>query len=304
MDWLKRIPIGQYVDGNTSWLRDLDPRLKMAWVVTFLLSPVLAGPLWRVGLVVGLLSLTFLSGLPRRIWWRSLLLVIVLAGLVGLLSMFLPTSDTPSAFAVRSPKELQNTIVQSIPWYLFEIGPFRFGPMVVGPLMIDRRSAELGLNTSTLIFTVVHSVNLMLITTSPESLVWTLSWFLSPLKLLGLPIDRICFQLLLSLRFLPLVQEEFQNLLRSLATRTVNLRRLGFKPILGLVLSVAERLLANILLRAEQGADALLARGGFWLPPDHLRPLTPLTGGRAFLNFGSACLLIFVLSLRGKYGAL
>ena len=169
--------------------------------------------------------------------------------------------------------------------------------------MVDRRSAELGLNTSTLIFTVVHSVNLMLLTTSSEDLVWTLRWFMSPLAWFGLPVDRMSFQLLLSLRFLPLVQEEFQNLLRALASRAVNVRKLGLKASLALVLSVAERLLANILLRAEQGADALVARGGFWLPPDYFRPTTTLKERISFLNIGASFLLLLVLGLRGKYGA-
>jgi len=31
MDWLRQIPIGQYVDGTSSWLRLLDARLKLSW---------------------------------------------------------------------------------------------------------------------------------------------------------------------------------------------------------------------------------------------------------------------------------
>ena len=118
---------------------------------------------------------------------------------------------------------------------------------------MDRASLLLGLRTSTLLFTVIHSVNLVLISTPPEDLVWALSWALSPLSRMGLPMERFGFQLLLALRFLPLAQEELQNLLRSLAGRAVNLRQLGFKASFGLVLAVGERLLANILLRAEQG---------------------------------------------------
>ncbi len=121
---------------------------------------------------------------------------------------------------------------------------------------------------------------------------------------LGVPVDRISFQILLSLRFLPLVQEELQNLLRSLATRAPNLRRLGFKISLGLIVSLGERLLANILLRAEQGADALMARGGYWISPAQLRPSSALRKRKSFLNIGSCCLLVLVLNLRGKYGAL
>ena len=304
MDWLRKVPIGQYVAGNSGWLRNLDPRLKMTWVIMFLLTPVLAGPTWRVGLVAGLSLLTFFSWLPLRIWWRSFCLVLALSSLVGFLAILLPTGEATATFSVRPPHELSNVLVIAPSWNLLELGPFHFGRMVLGPLVVDRRSAELGLNTSTLIFTVIQSVNLMLLTTSPEDLVWTIRWFISPLSFIGVPVDRISFQLLLSLRFLPLVQEEFQNLLRSLATRAVNFRRLGFKTSLGLLVSVGERLLANILLRAEQGADALVARGGLWLPPAHLKPESTLRERKSFLNIGACFLLVLVLSLRGKYGAL
>ena len=70
MDWLRQIPIGQYVDGPSCWLRRLDARLKLSWSLVFLLTPVLAGPVWRVSLVLALLLLTVASGLPRRLWCR------------------------------------------------------------------------------------------------------------------------------------------------------------------------------------------------------------------------------------------
>ena len=56
MDWLRQIPIGQYVDGAAGWLRQLDPCLKLLWVLMFLLTPVLAGPIWRVALVLALVE--------------------------------------------------------------------------------------------------------------------------------------------------------------------------------------------------------------------------------------------------------
>ena len=170
--------------------------------------------------------------------------LVVLAPLalaVGTLSMLLPAADPPAALAL-GPQKLADALPQGPSWVVFELGP----------LSVDRASLLLGLRTSTLIFTVIHSVNLVLISTPPEDLVWALSWWLAPLNRLGLPMDRLGFQLLLALRFLPLVQEELQNLLRSLASRAVNLRRSGFKASFGLVLAVGERLLANILLRAEQ----------------------------------------------------
>ena len=70
MDWLRQIPMGQYVDGREGWLRRLDARLKLAWSLVFLLTPVLAG---RCGVLLWCWPAPAHpgSGLPRRIWWRS-----------------------------------------------------------------------------------------------------------------------------------------------------------------------------------------------------------------------------------------
>jgi len=291
MDWLRQIPIGQYVDGPQSWLRRLDPRLKLIWSLLFLLTPVLAGPFWRLALVLALLLLTLISGLPRRLWWRSLVVLSLLALSVGVLSMFLPATDPAAALALRPPDELPGVLAEGPSWDLFQLGPLR----------VDRASLLLGLRTSTLLFTVIHSVNLVLLSTPPEDLIWALSWVLTPMRWLGLPMERLGFQLLLALRFLPLVQEELQNLLRSLAGRALNLRKLGFKACFGLVLSVGERLLANILLRAEQGADALVARGGQVLDPSALR--LPEERPQPWLNALAALLLPMIVVLRVLYGA-
>jgi energy-coupling factor transport system permease protein len=285
MDWLRQLPIGQYVDhggpGGGSWLKRIDPRLKLAWTVAFLVTPILAGPIWRVGLVALLLLLTLVSGLPLRIWRRTLPLLLVLALLVGLLTALLPAGGTGRATLQRPPEELRlEPPTESgsaappersgLAWDLLRWGPVQLGPVPVGPLVVTRRSAALGLNGATLLVTLIHSANLLLLSTTPEELAWAISWWLRPLGRLGLPMERLGFTLLLSLRFLPLVQEELQNLLRSLATRAVTLKGLGWKAALGLVLAVGERLLANILLRSEQGAEALMARGGRWIAPDAL----------------------------------
>ncbi|MFM2080919.1 MAG: hypothetical protein RLZZ219_1601 [Cyanobacteriota bacterium] len=302
MDWLRQIPIGQYVDGSGSWLRDLDPRLKLAWTMAFLLTPILAGPTWRLALVALLLLITAVSGLPWRLWRRSLPLLCALALLVGLLAALLPAGDVAKGQLNRPPQELSlGPQPTALRWELLRWGPLQLGSLPIGPLVVTRRSAELGLNSATLLLTVIHSANLLLLSTPPEALVWGLSWCLSPLASLGVPVPRLGFTLLLALRFLPLVQEEFQNLLRSVATRSVDLRRLGLQGSLGLLLGLGERLLANVLLRAEQGAESLLARGGGLMAPQQL-----LRTGlrRPGVQWGAALALLMLLGLRWKYGAL
>ncbi|MBW3041409.1 CbiQ family ECF transporter T component [Prochlorococcus marinus] len=302
MDWLKKIPIGQYVSGKSSWLRVIDPRVKLSWVLLFLLTPILANSIWRISIAYVLLLITFFSFLPLRVWWRPFVFLLVLSLVLGLLSIVLPASEASSELAIRAPDEIPGAIVVTRSWEIFRVGPFNFGGISLGPLIVDRRSAELGIKTSTLIFTVIHSVNLMLITTPPEDLVWAIRWFFSPLTFLGFPLEKFSFQLLLALRFLPLVQEELQNLFRSIGVRAIEFRKLGLKSTLNVFISLGERLLSNILLRAEQGADSLMLREGLWLSSEQLRPSIVTNPRYLWINFGSIFLLLIAIILRCLYG--
>ncbi len=212
-------PLGQYVAGRRGWLRRLDPRLKYAWSLAFLITPILASPWWRLALVGLLLLITLASGLPWRLWRRSVPLLLALSLAVGLLAAVLPSPREQPQPVQRPPQELQ--LSQPLPappaWELWQAGPLR----------ITRRSAELGVNSATLLFTVMQSANLLLVSTPPEALAWGLTALLAPLAWLGVPVERLGFQLLLALRFLPLVQEELQNLLRAVATRALNLQAIG-----------------------------------------------------------------------------
>jgi len=179
MDWLRQLPIGQYVADQRpkgGWLQRLDPRLKLAWTLAFLLTPILAGPFWRLTLVGMLLLITLASGLPLRLWRRSLPGLMALALAVGLLGALLPASTTPPGSLQRPPSELrlspgpQGSPAPSragLPWEVVNWGPLKLGSTALGPLVITRKSATLGINSGTLLFTVIHSANLLLLTTPP-----------------------------------------------------------------------------------------------------------------------------------------
>ena len=68
MNILTKYSVGQYVDGNRSWLRIIDSRLKIIAVLIFLLSPIWAGPIWRVSMVITLLLITFLTRAWLQLW--------------------------------------------------------------------------------------------------------------------------------------------------------------------------------------------------------------------------------------------
>ena len=204
MNILTKFPIGQYVDGNRSWLRIVDSRLKIIAVFIFLITPIWAGPLWRISLVICLLFITFISLLPFRVWWRSLLFLLGLSLIIGLLSTIAFSDIQSLDSSLRDPNELNLILESQETWNILEIPSKKIGFITLGSFNLSRKALELGIKTSTLIFTVIHSVNLMLLTTLQEDIVWALSWFMIPLRKVGLPIDKWLFQLPVSYTHLTL----------------------------------------------------------------------------------------------------
>ena len=304
MNLLTKFPIGQYVYGNKSWLRIVDSRLKIIAVFIFLITPIWAGPLWRLSLVICLISLTFASLLPLRVWWRSLVFLLGLSLIIGFLSL-VASSDVQSLDGpLRDPNELNLILESQGKWNILEIPAKKIGLITLGPFNLSRKAFELGIKTSTLIFTVIHSVNLMLLTTLQEDIVWALSWFMSPLKRIGLPIDKWIFQLLLALRFIPLVQEELQNIIKSVSVRSINFRSIGFKKSIDTLLTMFERLFLNIFLRINQGADSLLAKKNIIIKTDRLKTSDKKNYLTFIFNTLSICFICIAIFLRKQYGAL
>ena len=304
MNILTKFSIGQYVDGNQSWLRIIDSRLKIIVVLIFLITPIWSGPVWRLSLVVCLVLITFLSLLPSRVWWRSFFLLSFLSLIIGFLSIIASPDIQSLDSSLRDPTELKLILASHQNWNILEIPSLKIFFINFGPYNLSRKAFELGIKTSTLLFTVVQSVNLMLLTTLQEDIVWALSWFLNPFRKIGLPIDKWLFQLLIALRFIPLVQEEFQNLLKSFSVRSINFRKLGFKKFINVLLTIVERLFLNIFLRIEQGADSLFSKKKIIINTNRFRTSHKKNLLTFILNTLSICFIGMAILLRKLYGAL
>ena len=251
-----------------------------------------------------LLLITFLSLLPSRVWWRSLCFLSFLSLLIGCISI-LASSDIQSLDGyLRNPNELQVVAESYKKWHILQIPSQKIWFINFGPYNLSRKSFELGIKTSTLIFTVIQSVNLMLLTTSQEDIVWGLSWFLYPLRKIGLPINRWLFQLLIALRFIPLVQEEFQNIIKSVSVRSINFRNLGLKKSFNVLLILVERLFQNIFMRIEQGAESLLSKKKIIINTNRFRTFHPSKSLNVIVNTLSICFICIAIFLRKLYGAL
>jgi energy-coupling factor transport system permease protein len=258
MDLLRSLPLGLYLEKPITWLHQLDPRVKLAWLMSFLAAPLLANPWWRLGLSGLLVLLTLLAAIPLRVWRQQMGWLLTLCLLVLVITALAPDGLAVDAQPRLPASEFQLPQPTDYQYVLFDRGR----------IVITRRSLELGVRISTLIFTLIYSTNLYLLTTAPEEITAGLEDLMEPLRRFKLPITEITLTLTLSLRFIPLVLEEVQNLVRSIRTRAINWKKLGIKGSFQVWLLIVERLLENLLLRAEQIAVAMEVRG-FTSPDRH-----------------------------------
>ncbi len=303
MDLLRSLPLGLYLEQPVTWLHRLDARVKLGWLMTFLAAPLLAPPFWRVLLVILLITITLSAGIPWRVWRQQMLWLLGLCLLLFALTAVLPDGlrtrhqlRLPAqelAFA-QQPARLPEP-PPAHPWYnpwgwgqatrptpdsqsaprlpqptdyryvLFHLGDGT-QPQQIGT--VTRRSLDLAIRISTLFFTLLYSTTLYLLTTAPEEITAAIENWMSPLRRFNLPVTEIALTLTLSLRFIPLVLEEIQNLVRSVRTRAINWQKLGIRRSLQIWLTISERLLENLLLRAEQISSAIQVRG-FTTPNQH-----------------------------------
>jgi energy-coupling factor transport system permease protein len=230
--------------------------------MSFLVAPLLANAYWRVALVVILILLTLSAAIPWRVWRQQMGWLLMLSFFVLIVALFAPDgldvthqSRLPASDLVLSQPTDYNYVLFKLHQGLLN-------------LTISRRSLDLAIRVSTLLFTVIYSSTLFLLTTAPEEITAGLESLMRPLRRFGVPVTEITLTLTLSLRFIPLVLEEVQNLIRSVRTRAINWKKLGIRKTLQVWLMLAERLLENLLLRAEQIASAMMVRG-FISPNEH-----------------------------------
>ncbi|MEM9538768.1 MAG: CbiQ family ECF transporter T component [Cyanobacteria bacterium P01_E01_bin.42] len=258
MDLLRSLPIGLYLENPVTWLHRLDPRIKLVWLLGFLITPVLSSSSWRVLLAAILLVVTLVARIPFRAWRQQagwLLIVCTMA--------FVITCFVNDGVAVISQPRSPALAIESLPetpyqYILWEIGRFR----------VTRQSFDLAVRFCTILFVLIYSSSLYLLTTAPEEITAGLEDLMQPLRRLKVPVTEIALTLTLALRFIPLVLEEIQNLIRSVTTRAINWKKLGLRRSFKIWTIVAERLLENLLMRAEQIAIAMETRG-FTSPNRH-----------------------------------
>lgn len=102
---------------------------------------------------------------------------------------------------------------------------------------------------------------LMTLTTSPLNMVGALEWYMKPLKYVHVPIEEIALLVMLAIRFIPLLFEETDRILKAQKARGVSLETGGMLHKVQALIPIIIPLLHGVFRRADDLAVALTLRG-------------------------------------------
>ena len=244
---LNNLPVGVYIAGN-SLIHRLQARTKlivMTWLVVLLFAANRRA--WHLAPYVIVLALLLLAvGLSRispgylfrRM--RLLLLLVVLADIPALL--FTPGDTT-----------------------LATIGPahLRLGgsDVAIGPVVISSDGAWFVVGFSSIFLLIFLASQLLSLTTSPVALVEGIALLLRPLRRWRVPADELALMTLVALRFLPLLIDEADQLIKAQQARGATFRKGSLRGRRRAMLALIVPLLRGALRHAGELAVALEARG-------------------------------------------
>jgi len=227
MSLLNNLAIGRYIPSNSP-IHQLDPRAKIASILVISLSIFLLKNLWSYFLLaIFLLAVIILARLSIKS---------VLRGLLPLLWIIVFTFLLHLLFTPGSP-----------------IASF-------GPLKITEQGLSLGAFIVLRLIFLILVASLLTLTTSPQRLTSGVEFFLSPLKLVGISSHKIAMMMTLSLRFVPLLFEEIDRLIKAEKSRGSDFSSKNPIRRIRAIIPILVPLLVNLLRRADEFALAMESR--------------------------------------------
>lgn len=292
---VSNVPYSSFVPHPVTPLHKVDAQVKQLWLLMLYVVIARATPVLRLG-IAGVVAAFSVTCLPRRLWVSQFKRLGLICGFIFVFTALGADGVPPMLQQHSLPASLEGINAPLKPDVPYSYVVFN----LFGWITITRRSINLAITASALTFCALQSASLCLVTTPGEEMALGLSRWLSPLKPLGVPTQRIALTLLLSLRFMSLVFEEVRNLCLGLAARGVDWRAQGTRGSLEILGRLVVRLFGNLFTRSEKISQAMVVRGFLGPEQHHLylmrsNETSMLANVLAVLLLGGLCALVSYL---------
>ena len=225
---IRDITIGQYYSANSK-LHRLDPRVKIVCTFLFLISLFCFQNIWGyVVATIFLASIIRISKVPFKFIVKGLRPVIMLLMITVLFNLFLTKTGT----------------------VIFEAWVFK---------ITDEGLRTAGFMTVRLIYLILGS-SLMTFTTTPNALTDGIEKLLWPLRKIKLPVHEIAMMMSIALRFIPILLEETDKIMKAQIARGADLESGNIIQKAKAMIPILVPLFVSAFRRATDLAMAMEAR--------------------------------------------
>jgi len=138
---------------------------------------------------------------------------------------------------------------------------YKYVLLNLGIFKVTRRSIKLAAAAASLQLATIQSAVICLTTTSPEELAEAFTWFLRPLKWLGINVVELGLSILLSFRFLGIILEEVQNICKGMLARSISWKDMQMVAKIDIVTTLLSKALKNMLSISDKVAQSMMTRG-------------------------------------------
>ena len=222
------VSFGQYYPAK-SFIHKLDPRLKIVWLIGYIVAVFMAKDFYALGAcaLVFLLVAAF-SGVPLGKLLQSVKAIVFLLLFTSLLNLFFGRGETVLwqwEFIVITQEAVFSTLFFAVRLFLLVLGS-----------------------------------SVLTLTTSPVSLTDGIESLLTPLKWLHFPVHELALIMSIALRFIPILTEETARIMNAQKSRGADFESGGLFQRIKAVLPIIGPLLVSAFRRAEELGDAMDAR--------------------------------------------
>lgn len=243
---LKDVTFGQYYP-TKSFIHNMDPRTKLVLSICFMVGVLFAFSFFSYGIAAAffLLAVAF-SGVPLGKILRSvkpMLFFLVFIFLLNFLSFRENADGGALFFQLGSFRIYENNLFNAIKMVI------RFAILIMG-------------------------MSIMTLTTTPMALTGGLESLLTPLKVIGLPIRELSLIMSIALRFIPVLIEETDKIIKAQKARGAEFDRGGIIKRAKAYIPVLIPMFVSALMRAEELALAMDSRCfGYTKKPTKMKKL-------------------------------
>lgn len=224
---MRDVTLGQFMPGN-SIMHKLDPRVKIILMLAFIVLIFCTFNFYALGFVtLAIIAIILMSGIPVRMYLKSLKVILVIVLITSILNMFYGTGDPI----------------------------WQFGFLKITLSGIYRA-----------IFVTVRIVGLILIsscltfTTSPTDLTDAIERLMKPLTVFHVKVHEIAMMMTIALRFVPTLLEETDKIMSAQKARGADMESGNIIQKVKALIPVLIPLFASAFRRAYELAMAMECR--------------------------------------------